>query len=109
MVRIASPPSRMIVCAARQLITDHSGDVGKAHLDQRMPECAEVSAEPLVLLTANHDDIMVAVAGMHKLEQPASIPLAPAVESPQHRRRSSRPCRRTLLSGAVEYTHSGHL
>jgi hypothetical protein len=58
----------MTVRAGRQLITDHGGYVSKAHLDRRMPERAEVSAKPFVLLTANHEDFLLAVVGVYKLK-----------------------------------------
>jgi hypothetical protein len=97
----------MIVCAGRQLITDDSGDVGKAHLDQRMPKSAEVSAELLVLLTTNHDDILLAVVGVHKLEQPGAIPLAPTAESPEASSLLITALLAHMRSGSVEHPRGG--
>jgi hypothetical protein len=93
----------------RWAVIDHRSpaDVGKAHLDQRISECAEVSAEPLVLLTTNHDDILLAVVGAHKLEQPGAIPRALTAESP----RASSLLVTALLAqmgfGSVEDAHGG--
>jgi hypothetical protein len=72
--RIAAPPSGIIVGAGGQLVADHGGYVSEGHLDQRMSERAEMAAKPLVLLTANHQVMMLVVMGVHKLKQPVAGP-----------------------------------
>jgi hypothetical protein len=62
----------MIVGAGGQLVADHGGYVSEGHLDHRMSERAEVAAKPLVLLTANHEVILLVAMGMHKLKQPVA-------------------------------------
>ena len=56
--RVATPPGWVLICAARQVLSDDLGDFGEGHLYPRTTCRAEMPFQPFILLASHHGDIM---------------------------------------------------
>jgi len=50
-----------MVSTSRQLLTDDASHFGKGHLDALAAVRVKASFQPLVLLTSNHGDLLLAI------------------------------------------------